>query len=77
MPLEVKREERESSRKLVRRFSQRMRRSGILKKARASRFWQRPLSKTKKRLQAIRKQEMKEKYEKEGLFKSRKSSWRK
>ena len=63
MSLEVKREPKENSRRLVRRFSQRMRRSGILRKARASRFYQRPLSKTKKKLKALRRVEMKKKFE--------------
>lgn len=65
MGLEVKREGRENSRRLARRFSQRVRKSGILKKARASRFRRRPLNKTKKKLQALRregiKKELKEK----------------
>jgi len=65
MSLEVKREPKENSRRLVRRFSQRMRRSGILRKARASRFYQRPLSKTKKKLKALRRIEMKKKFEQE------------
>jgi len=65
MPLEIKKEEKETSRKLIRRFSQRMRRSGILKKARASQFRERPLSKTKKKRQALRRIKMKEKYERE------------
>lgn len=63
MSLEVTREEREDTRKLVRRFSQKVRQSGILKKARASRFWQRPESKTKKKLRALRREKIKKKYE--------------
>jgi len=64
MSLEVKRQEKENPRKLVRRFCQRLRQSGILKKARASQFWQRPLSKTKKKLRALRREEIKKRYEK-------------
>jgi len=63
MSLEVLREPRENSRRLVRRFSQRMRKSGILRKARASRFYQRPLSKTKKKAKALRRIAMKKKFE--------------
>jgi len=63
MSLEVTREEKEDTRKLVRRFSQKVRQSGILKKARASRFYQRPLSKTKKKLRALRREKIKKKYE--------------
>jgi len=65
MGLEVKRQEKESPRKLVRRFSQRVRQSGILKKARACQFWQRPLSKTKKKLQALRREAIKKKLKEE------------
>lgn len=68
MSLEVQREEKENPRRLVRRFSQRVRRSGILRKARASRFYQRPLSKTKKKLQALRREEMKKKFENQNKY---------
>lgn len=64
MSLEVTAKENENSRKLVRRFSQRMRKSGILRAAKKARFWQRPLSKTKKKKQALRRIEMKKKFEK-------------
>jgi len=63
MGLEVQAKEKENSRKLVRRFSQRIRRSGILKKAKKSRFWEKPLSKTKKKSQALRREEIKKKLE--------------
>ena len=63
MPLELTRKERESSRKLIRRFSRTIRQTGILRSARAIRFWKRPLSETKKKAAALRKLEMKKKYE--------------
>ena len=63
MPLELTRKEKESSRKLIRRFSRTIRQTGILRRARAIRFWQRPLSRTKKKAAALRKLEMKKKYE--------------
>lgn len=65
MPLEIKREGNENPRRLARRFSQRVRESGIFRKARASRFYKRPLSKTKKKRAALRRLEMKKKFEKD------------
>jgi len=64
MSLEIKRQEKENPRSLVRRFCRRIRRSGILRKARASRFYQRPLSKTKKKLQALRREAIKKELKK-------------
>jgi ribosomal protein S21 len=55
MPLEVKQEGREPARKLIRRFSQRMRRSGILRRAREIKFFKRPLSKSQKKVAALRR----------------------
>ncbi len=63
MPLELTRKGKESSRKLIRRFSRTIRQTGILRRAKAIRFWQRPLSQTKKKAAALRKLEMKKKYE--------------
>ena len=63
MPLELTLKGKESSRKLIRRFSRTIRQTGILRRARAIRFWQRPLSSTKKKAAALRKLEMKKKYE--------------
>jgi len=64
MSLEVKRKEKETSQRLVRRFCKIIRQSGILRRAREVQFYQKPLSKTKKKLQALRKEEMKKKLEK-------------
>lgn len=64
MPLEVQAEEREPSRKLIRRFSQRVRRSGILRRAKEIRFHKRPLSESKKKAAALRRLAMKKKFEK-------------
>lgn len=66
MSLKVELQERETSRKLVRRFCQAVRRSGILRKARASRFKQRPESETKRKKKALRKEEMKKKFKELG-----------
>lgn len=61
MPLEIQKKEKESSQRLVRRFFKRIRESGILRRARESRFRKRPLSKTKKKLAALRREEIKKK----------------
>ena len=63
MPLEIEKKEKESSRKLIRRFARVIRQTGILRRAKKSRYYQRPLSKTKKKEAALRRQEMKQKYQ--------------
>jgi len=59
MTLEVKAEPGESPRSLVRRFSRRVRRSGILRRAREIRFRQRPKSKRAKKEAALRRERIK------------------
>ena len=64
MPLEIKKEERETSQNLVRRFSRRIKQSGILIRARKSRFRKRPKSRQMKKRAALRREELKKEYEK-------------
>ncbi|MFH1656422.1 MAG: hypothetical protein ABH956_01445 [Candidatus Nealsonbacteria bacterium] len=64
MPLEIKKQERETSQSLVRRFSKRIKRSGILIGARKSRFKQKEKSTQMKKRSALRKVESKKEYEK-------------
>ena len=64
MPLEVKKEERESSQNLVRRFSKRLKSSGILLRARRTRFFERDKSQQMKKKSALRREELKKEYEK-------------
>ncbi len=74
MPLEVKKQERENTQSLIRRFSKAIKRSGILKEARKRRFFRRPLSEKARKEAALRRIRAKEKYEKAeklGLNKSR------
>ncbi len=54
MTLEVKKKEGESPRSLVRRFTRALRRSGTLSRAKEARYFQRSLSKTKKKKKALR-----------------------
>lgn len=64
MPLEVKKQERENSQGLVRRFSRRMKQSGILLNARKFRFFEKKKSKEMKKRSALRKEQLRKEYEK-------------
>ena len=64
MALEIKKEGRETSQNLVRRFSRRMKQSGILLRARKARFKEREKSKQMKKRSALRREELKKEYEK-------------
>jgi ribosomal protein S21 len=64
MPLEIKKEGRETSQNLVRRFSRRVKQSGILLRARKTRFKERPKSNEMKKRSALRREELKKEYEK-------------
>lgn len=62
--LKVTKKERETSQSLVRRFTQRVQKSGILRWARKRRFFIRPKSQQIKKRAALRKEEIKKEYEK-------------
>ena len=62
MPLKVEKQGRETSQNIARRFSQKLRRSGILFEARKRRFRQRPKSKQLFKRSALRRIEKKEEY---------------
>jgi ribosomal protein S21 len=64
MPVEVKKSERESSHGLIRRFSKKIQRSGVLIRARAGRFRKRQKSKQMKKRAALRREKVKKEYEK-------------
>jgi ribosomal protein S21 len=63
MPLEIKKQDRESSQSLVRRFSRRMKQSGILLEARKSKFFEGKKSKQMKKRSALRREQLKKEYE--------------
>lgn len=63
MPIEIKRKEKESPQNLIRRFSQRIQRSGILVRTRKNRFKIRQKSKQMKKRSALRREELRIKYE--------------
>jgi ribosomal protein S21 len=64
MALEIKKQERETSQALIRRFSKSVQRSGILLRARKTRFRQRQKSRQMKKRAALRREELKKEYEK-------------
>ena len=63
MPLEIKKEGRETSQSLVRRFSKRIKQSGILVQARNSRFRERSKSPQLKKRSALRREQLKREYQ--------------
>ncbi len=64
MPIEVKKQERENSQNVIRRFSRAVRQSGVLRRARDNRFRKRPKSALAKKKAAIRKDKRKKEYQK-------------
>jgi ribosomal protein S21 len=64
MGIEVKKSERETTQSLIRRFTKRVQQSGILLRARESRFHQRPKSRQMKKRAALRREKLKKEYEK-------------
>ena len=64
MALEVKKKEKENSQSLVRRFSKRLKQSGLLLRARRKLYQKRTKSKQLKKRAALRREEKKKQYEK-------------
>lgn len=64
MPLEIKKQARENTQALVRRFGTRLRQSGILRRAREIRYKKRPKSAQARKRAALRREELKEEYRK-------------
>jgi len=64
MALKIKKTERETSQSLVRRFSRRVKQSGILIQARKNRFQKRAKSGQMKKKAALRREQLKKEYEK-------------
>ena len=62
--LKVTKREKETSQSLVRRFTQKVQKSGILRWARKRRFFIRPKSQQMKKRAALRREEIKKEYEK-------------
>ena len=62
MALEVKRKPKESTQSLIRRFTQRVRQSGVLIQARKIRFKKEPKSKQAKKKAALRREQLRKEY---------------
>ncbi|MGB9743341.1 MAG: hypothetical protein ACPLW9_01345 [Minisyncoccales bacterium] len=62
--LEVKKQSKETTASLFRRFAKKVQQSGVLLVAREKRFHQRPKSKQLKRRSALRRETLKKEYEK-------------
>lgn len=63
MPIKVKKQTKETSQGLVHRFSQKIKRSGVLREARKRQFKKRPQSRQLKKRSALRRREKKKEYE--------------
>lgn len=63
MSLEIQKENNENSQGLSRRFSKRMKMSGILMRARRKRFYHRTKSEATKKKSALRREEIRKEYE--------------
>lgn len=64
MPVTVTKQERETNQSLVRKFSRAVQRGGVLLEARKRRFHARPSSESKKHQKALRREELRARYEK-------------
>jgi hypothetical protein len=62
MALEIQKQDKETSQNLIRRFSKRIKRSGILLQARKIRYKKRPESNQMKKRTALRREELTQKY---------------
>ncbi len=73
MALEVKKQERETTQALIRRFAKRVKQSGILLRARKGRFRKRSKSRQMKKRAALRREKLRKEYQEiEKLGKSKK-----
>ncbi|MDD5750655.1 MAG: 30S ribosomal protein S21 [Candidatus Pacebacteria bacterium] len=63
MPLKVQKQGKESSQNIVRRFTQRVRKSGILLQARKKQFKRRPKSRPLAKFSALRREAKRKEYQ--------------
>lgn len=64
MAIEIKKQPRETSQSLIRRFTKSVQQSGVLVRARAHQFHQRTKSRKAKQKAALRREELKKEYAK-------------
>ena len=63
MALQIKRKEKETPQSLIRRFTKAVQQSGVLVRARKSRFRNRPQSKKAQKRAALRKEKLRKQYQ--------------
>ncbi len=63
MGVEARKQERETTQSLIRRFTKRVQRSGVLVRARSNRFRKRPKSHQMKKRAALRREQLRKEYE--------------
>lgn len=64
MAIEIHRREREAPQSLVRRFSRRIRKSGLLRRVRRAQWRRKSKSRQMKKIAALRREELKKEYQK-------------
>ena len=64
MALEVRKQDRENTQALIRRFTKKVQQSGVLLRARKSRFHRRSKSRQMKKRAALRRETLKKEYQK-------------
>lgn len=68
MPIEVKKQERENSQNIIRRFTRAVRQSGVLMRVKDNMFRKRPKSPLAKKKAALRREKRKKEFERAKKF---------
>jgi 23S rRNA U2552 (ribose-2'-O)-methylase RlmE/FtsJ len=63
MAIEAKKQERETSQSLIRRFTKRVQKSGVLRQARENRYHKRSKSQQMKKRAALRREQLRKEYQ--------------
>jgi 23S rRNA U2552 (ribose-2'-O)-methylase RlmE/FtsJ len=63
MVIEAKKQERETSQSLIRRFTKRVQKSGVLRQARENRYHKRSKSQQMKKRAALRREQLRKEYQ--------------
>lgn len=63
MGIEAKKQERETSQSLIRRFTKRVQKSGVLRQARENRYHKRSKSQQMKKRAALRREQLRKEYQ--------------
>lgn len=63
MAIEAKKQERETSQSLIRRFTKRVQKSGVLRQARSNRYHKRTKSQQMRKRAALRREQLRKEYQ--------------